>query len=54
VLSNVLGKTYDPETWPSQVIQPKSGQLLLLLDTAAAAALPPPDASGTGHLEMVR
>ena len=25
VLSNVLGKKYDPETWPSQVIQPKSG-----------------------------
>jgi 6-phosphogluconolactonase len=54
VLSSVLGKTYDPETWPSQVIQPKSGQLLMLLDTAAAAQLPPPDASGSGHLEIVR
>jgi 6-phosphogluconolactonase len=50
VLSSVLGKTYDPETWPSQVIQPKSGQLLLLLDQAAAAKLPPP----AGHLEIVR
>ncbi len=54
VLSSVLGKVYDPETWPSQVIQPKSGQLLMLLDKAAAAQLPPPDASGSGHLEIVR
>jgi 6-phosphogluconolactonase len=54
VLSSVLGKAYDPETWPSQVIQPKSGQLLMLLDQAAAAKLPPPDASGSGHLEIVR
>jgi len=54
VLSSVLGKTYDPETWPSQVIQPKSGQLLMLLDMAAAAELPPADASGAGHLEIVR
>jgi len=54
VLSSVLGKTYDPETWPSQVIQPKSGQLLMLLDQAAAAKLPAPDASGAGHLEIVR
>lgn len=54
VLSNVLGAKYDPETWPSQVIQPKSGQLLLLLDKAAAAELPAPDANGTGHLEITR
>jgi 6-phosphogluconolactonase len=54
VLSNVLGNKYDPETWPSQVIQPKSGQLLMLLDKAAAAQLPPPDANGTGHLEITR
>ncbi len=54
VLSNVLGSKYDPETWPSQVIQPKSGQLLMLLDKAAAAQLPPPDANGTGHLEITR
>jgi 6-phosphogluconolactonase len=54
VLSSVVGKTYDPETWPSQVIQPKSGQLLMLLDQAAAAKLPPADASGVGHLEIAR
>jgi 6-phosphogluconolactonase len=54
VLSNVVGKKYDVETWPSQVIQPKSGQLLMLLDKAASAQLPPPDASGSGQLEIVR
>ncbi len=54
VLKNVLSDKYDPETWPSQVIQPKSGQLLMLLDQAAAAELPPPDAGGNGHLEIVR
>ena len=54
VLKNVLSDKYDPETWPSQVIQPKSGQLLMLLDQAAAAELPPPDASGIGHLEITR
>jgi 6-phosphogluconolactonase len=54
VLSTVLGKTYDPETWPSQVIQPKSGQLLMLLDRAAAAKLPAPDANGAGDVEIVR
>jgi 6-phosphogluconolactonase len=54
VLGNVLGNKYDPETWPSQVIQPKSGQLLMLLDQAAAAKVAPPDANGTGHLEIVR
>src|SRR5271168_212942 len=54
VLSSVLSDKYDPETWPSQVIQPKAGQLLMLLDQAAAAQLPPPDASGIGHLEITR
>jgi 6-phosphogluconolactonase len=54
VLSNVVSSTYDPETWPSQLIQPRSGQLLLLLDSAAATKLPPPDADGEGHLEIER
>jgi 6-phosphogluconolactonase len=54
VLKNVLSDKYDLETWPSQVIQPKSGQLLMLLDQAAAAELPPPDSTGTGHLEITR
>ncbi len=54
VLSQVLSSKYDPETWPSQLIQPKSGELLMLLDQAAAAKLPAPDASGYGHLEITR
>jgi 6-phosphogluconolactonase len=54
VLSNVLSAKYDPETWPSQLVQPKSGELLMLLDKAAAAKLPAPDASGEGHLEITR
>jgi 6-phosphogluconolactonase len=54
VLGNVLGSKYDPETWPSQLIQPKSGQLLLLLDKAAAAEIPPVSADGVGHLEITR
>jgi len=54
VLAGVLGKTYAPETWPSQLIQPKSGQLLMLLDKAAAAQLPPADADGAGRLEIAR
>jgi len=54
VLSQVLSDKYDPETWPSQLIQPKTGKVLLLLDQAAATQLPPPDASGIGHLEITR
>src|SRR5277367_2148677 len=54
VLSQVLSDKYDPETWPSQLIQPKSGEVLMLLDKAAAAQLPPPDASGMGRLEITR
>ncbi len=52
VLSNVMSAKYDPETWPSQLVQPKSGELLLLLDKTAAAKLPPVSASGEGHLEI--
>lgn len=48
-----LGK-YDPETYPSQLIQPKNGKLLLLLDKDAAALLPPVDAKGVGRLEIER
>ncbi len=54
VLSRVLGDTYDPETWPSQLVRPKTGELLFLLDQAAAAQLPAVDASGRGHLEISR
>jgi len=54
VLSEVLSSKYDPETWPSQLIRPGNGQLMLLLDTAAAAKLPQTDASGRGQLEIER
>lgn len=54
VLSEVLSAKYDPETWPSQLVRPRSGELLLLLDREAAAELPPPDDAGWGRLEMQR
>jgi 6-phosphogluconolactonase len=53
VLHDVLLGPYQPETYPSQIIRPASGQLTLLLDAAAAAKLPPPDDSNaTGTLEL--
>ena len=54
VLSNVLSTKYDPETWPSQLVQPKSGELLLFLDSTAAAKLPAPNTIREGHLEITR
>ncbi|QNI32798.1 6-phosphogluconolactonase [Alloacidobacterium dinghuense] len=53
-LHRVLQGQYDPETLPSQLIQPKNGKLLFLLDKDAAALLPAPDASGKGKLEIQR
>ncbi|HEX3472986.1 MAG TPA: 6-phosphogluconolactonase [Silvibacterium sp.] len=53
-LHRVLQGPYDPETLPSQLIQPKSGRLLFLLDKDAAALLPAPDAQGVGRLEIER
>jgi len=53
-LHRVLQGPYDPETLPSQLIQPKSGKLLFLLDKDAAALLPAPDAQGVGRLEIQR
>jgi 6-phosphogluconolactonase len=53
-LHRVLQGPYDPETLPSQLIQPKNGKLLFLLDRDAAALLPPPDGSGVGRLEITR
>src|ERR1700761_1124218 len=50
VLHDVFLGPYQPETYPSQIIRPASGQLLLLLDAAAAAKLPKPadsDSAGT-------
>ncbi|HEX3571930.1 MAG TPA: 6-phosphogluconolactonase [Acidobacteriaceae bacterium] len=42
ILRDVLLGDYDPETKPSQLIRPASGELTFLLDAAAAAALPNP------------
>ena len=53
-LGRVLQGPYDPETLPSQLIQPQNGRLLFLLDTAAAAHLPAPGADGRGTLEIER
>jgi 6-phosphogluconolactonase len=53
VLHEVLQGTYDPETHPSQLIRPASGQLTLLLDAAAASKLPAaPGSPSTGTLEL--
>src|SRR5271156_1880427 len=53
-LHRVFEGPYDPETLPSQLIQPKSGKILLLLDRDAAALLPPTDGTGVGRLEVER
>lgn len=54
VLREVLMGPYQPETLPSQLIQPESGELRFLLDRAAAAKLPQPDVDGRGLLEVSR
>lgn len=54
VLHDVFQGPYQPETWPSQLIRPSSGELFLLLDDAAAAQLPSPGADGSGILEVTR
>ncbi len=41
MIKTVWAGTYDPETWPAQLIRPASGRLTLLLDRDAAAQLPP-------------
>ncbi|HEY8998431.1 MAG TPA: 6-phosphogluconolactonase [Edaphobacter sp.] len=48
VLHEVFEGKYQPETYPSQIIRPSSGQLTLLLDKAAAAKLPQPKDGATG------
>jgi 6-phosphogluconolactonase len=53
VVQDVFQGPYDPESKPSQLIRPESGQLTLLLDSAAAAKLPVPAAPGVaGKLEL--
>lgn len=53
-LQRVLQGPYDPETLPSQLIQPRSGKLLMLLDKTAAANLPAPGPDGVGKMEIAR
>uniref|UniRef100_A0A7V4XRQ5 6-phosphogluconolactonase n=1 Tax=Acidobacterium capsulatum TaxID=33075 RepID=A0A7V4XRQ5_9BACT len=53
-LQRVLEGPYDPETLPSQLIQPRSGKLLMLLDKTAAANLPAPGPDGVGKMEIAR
>ncbi|MFZ0629889.1 MAG: 6-phosphogluconolactonase [Acidobacteriaceae bacterium] len=53
-VGHVLTGAYDPETLPSQFIQPQNGRLVFLLDRAAAAHLPAPNAQGIGTLEIER
>jgi 6-phosphogluconolactonase len=53
-LERVLYGEYDPETLPSQLIQPKNGALTLLLDQQAAAKLPKPGPDGTGKVDLSR
>lgn len=54
VLERVIFGPKDPETLPSQLIQPATGKLTLFLDRAAAAKLPAPNAEGFGRVEIVR
>jgi 6-phosphogluconolactonase len=51
ILHDVFLGPYQPETFPSQIIRPASGQLALLLDAAAASKLPVPDAASTDSAE---
>jgi len=53
-LERVLFGEYDPQTLPTQLIQPENGALTLLLDEAAAAKLPKPGPDGSGKLELAR
>ena len=52
-LEQVLYGSYDPKTYPSQLIQPRSGALTMLLDEEAAARLPKPGPDGTGKVEKL-
>ena len=52
VLSEVFQGPYDPESKPSQLIRPASGELTLLLDAAAAAKLPAPGPDNSGTLAV--
>src|SRR3984957_11628439 len=56
VLHDVFLGPYQPETFPSQIIRPANGRLILLLDAAAASKLADADSTGSaeraGTLEL--
>ncbi len=53
VLHDVFLGPFQPDTYPSQIIRPASGELTLLLDSAAASKLPEPvNSERTGTLEL--
>jgi 6-phosphogluconolactonase len=56
VLHDVFLGPYQPETFPSQIIRPANGRMILLLDAAAASKLADADSTGgaehTGTLEL--
>ena len=52
MVQTVFQGSYDPETYPAQLIRPANGQLTLLLDRKAAAQLPEPGPDGTVKLEL--
>ena len=55
VLKSVFEGPYDPETYPSQLIRPASGDLSLLLDEAAAAGLSvKPEPGDATHLKTAK
>ena len=51
MVGRVWTGTYQPETYPAQLIRPSSG-LTLLLDAAAAAELPEANRAGSTTLEL--
>jgi 6-phosphogluconolactonase len=53
-LERVLYGEYDPQTTPTQLIQPKNGSITFLVDEQAAAKLPKPGTNGEGHMEISR
>jgi 6-phosphogluconolactonase len=53
-LERVLFGEYDPETLPTQLIQPKNGVLTFLLDKEAAARLPKPTTDNVGKVDLSR
>ncbi len=54
MLHKVLLGPYHPESTPSQMVRPDTGDLFLIVDAAAAAELPAPDNKGVGTLEVTR